>query len=178
MNLEQSALDEGFLHARVIPAAQVPFEPSFRVYCEENLCGQYGVNYSCPPACGSCENMRQRVFGKDKALVVQSIWDIPDYTNKEDVRQAKYMHNAAMLHLMEQMRMRDQSCIMAGASGCNLCTPCAMGKGEPCRFPDKRYSCLSAYCVFVKELADKCDMEYNCGPGKVAFFGMILFDEV
>lgn len=151
MNYEQIALDEGFLHARVIPAAQVPFEEGFRVYCEENLCGQYGVNYSCPPTCGSFQQMKDRVQSKTHALVVQSVWNIPDYTDKEDVRQAKYMHNTAMLRLVEQMRGAGRSCIMAGASGCSLCTPCAMGKGEPCRFPDKRYSCLSAYCVFVKE---------------------------
>lgn len=176
MDYIRSALDEGFLHASLIPAAQVPFEESFRVYCEENLCGQYGVNYSCPPTCGSCREMADRVRGKANALVVQSIWDIPDYNDKEDVRQAKYMHNTAMLRLVEQMRGEGKDCLMAGASGCSLCTPCAMKTGQPCRFPDLRYSCLSAYCVFVKELADKCGMEYNCGPGKVAFFGMILFD--
>lgn len=176
MNYEQAAMDEGFLHARVIPTEAVPFAPEFRAYCEENLCGQYEANYACPPACGSCQDMADRVHSKSSALVVQSIWDIPDYTNKEDIREAKYMHNTAMLRLMDQFRERDPGCIMAGASGCSLCSPCAMKKGEPCRFPDKRYSCLSAYCVFVKELTDKCGMEYNCGPGKVAFFGMILFD--
>ena len=40
---------------------------------------------------------------------------------------------------------------MIGASGCSLCTPCALAEGLPCRFPDLRYSCMSAYCIFVKE---------------------------
>lgn len=176
MDLIPAALDEGFLRAAIIPTQDIPFEKEFRIYCQENLCGQYGVNYACPPACGTFEQMRQSVLSRKNALVVQSIWDIPDYNDKEDVRQAKFMHNSAMLRLVEQMRQEGQTCIMAGASGCSLCSPCAMGQGEPCRFPEKRYSCLSAYCVFVKELADRCGMDYNCGPGKVAFFGMILFD--
>lgn len=175
MDYIQAALKEGLLHASLIPTGDVPFEEGFRVYCEENLCGQYGVNYSCPPACGSFAQMRARVLSKTWALVVQSVWDIPDYTDKEAIRQAKFMHNSAMRRVITQMKAAGESCIMAGASGCTLCTPCAMGRGEPCQFPDQRYSCLSAYCVFVKELADRCGMEYNCGAGKVAFFGMILF---
>lgn len=176
MDYTQAALDEGFLHACVIDTALVPFEPAFRVYCEENLCGQYGVNHSCPPACGTCRQMEDKVRAKKKALVVQTIWDMPDYNDRDDVRQAKFMHNSAMLRLMEQIREEDPGCFMAGASGCSLCSPCALSRGEPCRLPEKQYSCLSAYCVFVSELAGRCGMEYHCGPGKVAFFGMILFD--
>lgn len=175
MDYTQMALDEGFLHAAVIDARQVPFEEEFRVYCQENLCGQYGVNYSCPPTCGTFAQMRQRIWDKSQALVVQSIWDIPDYEDKEAIRQAKLMHNTAMLRMKEQMKAQGLSVLMAGASGCSLCKPCAMGQGEPCRFPEQQYSCLSAYCVFVKELADLCGMEYNCGPGKVAFYGMLLY---
>lgn len=175
MDFEQWALEEGFLHAYTVSTGEVPFEERFRMFCEENLCGQYGANFSCPPDCGTTAEMRQRVLAKEKALVVQTIWDIPDLSNKEDIRQTKFMHNSAMLHLMERMRGAGLDCTMAGASGCSLCTPCGMKKGEPCRFPDKRYSCLSAYCVFVKKLADRCGMEYDCGPGKVAFFGMIMY---
>ena len=42
------AVEEGFAAAAVIDTDKIPFDPSFRPYCEENLCGQYGVNYACP----------------------------------------------------------------------------------------------------------------------------------
>lgn len=35
---------------------------------------------------------------------------------------------------------------------------------------------MSAYCVFVKKLADVSGMEYDCGDGLIAFFGMYVFD--
>jgi hypothetical protein len=38
-----------------------------------------------------------------------------------------------------------------------------------------RYSCLSAYCVYVKKLADACGMEYACKDGRLAFFGLYAF---
>ena len=63
-----------------------------------------------------------------------------------------------------------------GASGCALCSPCALKEGKPCAFPDLRYSCMSAYCIFVRKLAERCGMEYDCGEGLLAFFGMYVFD--
>ncbi|MDD6188470.1 MAG: DUF2284 domain-containing protein, partial [Clostridiales bacterium] len=66
--------------------------------------------------------------------------------------------------------------LIVGASGCSLCSPCAITKGEPCKFPDFKYSCMSAYCIFVKKLADSCGMEYDPGAGCTAFFGMYVFD--
>lgn len=63
-----------------------------------------------------------------------------------------------------------------GASGCALCETCAIVEHEPCRYPDLYYSCMSAYCIFVRRLAEQCGMEYDCGPGLLAFFGMYVFD--
>ena len=55
------AIKEGFADAAIIDTADIVFNASFRPYCEENLCGQYGANYSCPPDCGAPEEMRQWV---------------------------------------------------------------------------------------------------------------------
>lgn len=47
------ALKEGFSDAALVDTDDIVFDASFRSYCEENLCGQYGANYSCPPSCGT-----------------------------------------------------------------------------------------------------------------------------
>lgn len=170
------AVEEGFAAAAVIPTSDIVFDPSFRPYCQENLCGQYGVNYSCPPDCGSPEEMKQRVLAHKKALVLQSIWEISDYSDAAAVKEAKSAHNQAAIRLMKQARANGTDGFLVGASGCALCKPCALASGEPCRFPDLMYSCMSAYCIFVKKLADRCGLEYDCGPGQLAFFGMYVFD--
>ena len=36
----QLALEEGFAAAAIVDTTQIVFDPSFRPYCEENLCGQ------------------------------------------------------------------------------------------------------------------------------------------
>lgn len=170
------AFEEGFAAAAIVDTGEIAFDPSFRPYCEENLCGQYGVNYSCPPDCGSPEEMRSRIQSHKKALVLQTIWEIPDLSDAAAIKQAKKSHNAAQIRLAKRFRSEGCPGFSVGASGCALCIPCAKAQGEPCRFPDDRYSCMSAYCIFVRKLTEKCGMEYNLPEGLLAFFGLYVFD--
>ena len=134
------------------------------------------MNYACPPDCGSPEQMKQKVLAHKKALVLQTIWQVADFSDTPAIKQGKASHNAAALRLMKSLRQQGCDGFLVGASGCALCSPCAKRSGEPCRFPELQYSCMSAYCVFVKKLADACGMEYDCGDGLIAFFGMYVFD--
>lgn len=170
------AVEAGFSAAAVVDTDKIVFDPTFRTYCAENLCGMYGVNYACPPDCGTVEEMRQRILSHKKALVLQTIWEISDYTDMPAIKKAKGSHNRAQLELVKKFRGDGVDGLIVGVSGCSLCAPCALSKGEPCRFPDYKFSCMSAYCVFVKKLADACGMEYDCGDGLLAFFGMYVFD--
>ncbi len=170
------AHEEGFSAAEVIDTALIQFNPAFRPYCEENLCGQYNANYSCPPTCGTPEQMEQKVRSHKKALVLQTIHEVSDYSDKPLIKKTKGIHNAAELSLLKKVRNAGCDGFLIGASGCALCTPCAIQEGKPCRFPDLSYSCLSAYCINAKALADSCSMEYDCGPGLLAFFGAFIFD--
>ena len=170
------ALAENFAGAVVVDTKDIVFDPIFRPCCEENLCGQYGVNYTCPPDCGSPEEMERRIRTHKKALVLQTIWEIPDMSDTAATKPAKKAHNAAQLRLAKKFREGGVPGFLVGASGCALCSPCAKKSGESCRFPELQYSCMSAYCVFVKKLADACGMEYDCGDGLIAFFGMYVFD--
>lgn len=171
----QLALNEGFCAASVIPMDKVVFDQSFLRYCEDNLCGGYGANYSCPPDCGSPTEMESRLKHFRNALVVQTKWPITDYTDTTAIRAAKVSHNQGMMRIIEALNQEGHSGIMAGSSSCTLCSRCAILDQEPCKIPDKRFSCLSAYCIFVKQLAEDCGMEYFCTDGGIALFGLYAF---
>lgn len=164
----------GFASAAVIDTEDIVFIPAFRPLCEENLCGKYGVNYACPPACGTVEEVAARVRSYRRALVLQTMWDIDDPMDVAQTKPAKTAHNRMALELKDRI---GGDGLVAGAGGCDLCRECALVHGEPCRFPDRKFSCMSAYCVFVQDLAQRCGMEYDCGPGVVGFFGMYCFDK-
>ena len=174
--LVQYAFEEGFSDAAVVETAQIPVDPMFRPFCAENLCGKYAVNYSCPPDCGTPEQMHQRLLSRRRALVLQSVWEISDLTDNKAIRSAKGQHNAAAIRLAKRLRDEGVDGFIVGASGCALCDPCEIVHGRPCAHPDLQYSCMSAYCVFVRELTEKCGIDYDCGTGLLTFFGMYVCD--
>ncbi len=170
------ALSEGFNSAEVIDTDKIVFNAAFRPYCEENLCGQYGANHSCPPDCGTPDEMRQKALAHKKALVFQSKWEISDFSQSDRIKEIRELHNAAMFRTIAKMRAEGHRGFMIGASGCTLCKPCKRADGEPCAHPDMMYSCMSAYCIHVKELADACGMDYDYKDGILPFFGMYIYD--
>ena len=88
------ALAEGVSAAEMTDTKDIVFDPMFRPFCAENLCGQYGVNYCCPPDCGTPEEMKQRILAHKRALVLQTIWEIPDISDNGLIKPAKKGHNA------------------------------------------------------------------------------------
>ena len=120
--------------------------------------------------------MKQKILSHKHAVVLQTKWNISDYTDKNAIKHAKGEHNDASIRLAKQMRADGYDGFIVGASGCALCAPCAMTENKPCRFPDFAFSCMSAYCIFVRLLAEHCGMEYSCADGRLAFFGMYVFD--
>ena len=99
MNL---ALKLGFADAAIINTKDLVFVPNFRTLCEENLCGKYGVNYACPPDCGTVEQMREKVLRWRQALVLQTMWDIEDPMDEAQTKPAKGRHNKLTRQLIDR----------------------------------------------------------------------------
>jgi len=164
----------GFSAAMMLPQ-EIPVDGKYRKFCEDNLCGKYNANYACPPACGSVEALHEKLLAEEMVLVVQSVWEIQGYEDKPAMEKAKRAHNTAILHLMEQLQDMGITGFCAGYNGCPLCDPCKQTEGKPCSFPQKRISCMSAYCIDVGLLAQKCGMSFAWSSDKLHLFGMIAF---
>lgn len=167
------AAELGFANAVVVKTGDIPFNPAFRVCCEDNSCGKYGVNWSCPPDCGTTDQMREKILSRPYALVLQTTWDI-DSDDGPAIKRCKGQHNKQTRELMARLADRTSG-FMVGASGCSLCEVCSLVEGKACRFPEKMASCMSAYCIYVQQLAEGNGMEYDSGPGLVNFFSMYVF---
>lgn len=168
------AEEMGFRSA-FVDTADVVQDPSFRKFCEDNLCGKYNANYSCPPDCGTVEEVQQRLKTGKRALVLQTLWEIGGYENRQAVTNAKKAHNAAVLRLTELLREEGINGFCLGYGGCPLCNPCKRLENLPCPHQDKKISCLSAYCVDVAKLAGKCGLEFAWSPERLFLFGMFTF---
>lgn len=172
--LLELAKEMGF-SAALIPMEKIVVDAKFRSLCEENLCGNYDANYACPPDCGSVSSVRQRLMAEDRALVLETVWEIGSYENTEGILDARKAHNAAILRLSEKLRQAGFHGFYLGYGGCPLCSPCKRSQNLPCAYPERKISCLSAYCVDVAKLAEECGMEFAWTPEKLHLFGMFAF---
>ena len=55
----------GFTDAALMPVRELVIVPEYRVFCEENLCGNYNVLPACPPASGTVEEGLYRSSGAE-----------------------------------------------------------------------------------------------------------------
>lgn len=173
-NWTARAAELGFSAAAWVDTKDIPFEPAFLQCCEENLCGKYGANYACPPACGTPYEMIARIRAGSRALVLQTLWEIDNPMDGTKTKPAKREHNRMERALLAEMQEAHPETFMVGSSCCDLCPRCAMVDGKPCLIPEKKFSCMSAYCVFVRKLAELYGMDYDCGRGLIAFFGLCV----
>ena len=171
------ALEAGADNAAVIPAERIVTDELFRKLCEDNVCGNYGKCWMCPPDAGEIHELMARVKSFRYALVYQSIGQLEDSYDFEGMAEAGARHGRLV------MQVRDATAAMGfprlmnlGAGGCPVCAVCAKKTGEPCRFPDKALSSLETCGINVSELAKAAGMKYINGQNTVTYFGAALFD--
>ena len=100
---------------------------------------------------------------------------IEDFRDRAAILQAKKQHNRASLALADALRAAGIPGLLAGGGNCDLCDRCARQDGLPCVMPDRMFSCLSAYCVHVRDLAEAAGLEFASQPGKMSLFGLYAF---
>ena len=175
--LKKMVLDAGFSGAAVVDADQIQFAEVFRSCCEDNLCGNYGANHSCPPLCGTFAEMVEKTRPYHKALLMRSSWEADNVMDENELKPMKKMHSAMTRELIGRIREILPQGLGMAAGGCPICTPCAAVEGKPCRFPDAMISCMSAYCINVAQLAKSAGLEFFGEGHTVYFFSLYLYNE-
>ena len=93
----------GFTDAALMPVRELVIVPEYRVFCEENLCGNYNVLPACPPASGTVEEMTARVRQYETALVLMIEHTPKDYTDRQEQKAAKRHQNELTEQLIGRM---------------------------------------------------------------------------
>ena len=148
----------GFTDAALLPVRELAVVPEYRVFCEENLCGNYNVLPVCPPMSGTVGEMTAAMRKYQTALVLTIVTMPNDYTDKAEQRASKKHQNLLTERLMETMRADGIDDLLM------------MGAG-----PWKNASCMSAYCVDAQKMADAVHMKCWENDGKIRYFSLILF---
>ncbi len=171
------AEEAGIDKAVIVDADDLVFTYDFRKYCEMNNCGNYGKNYGCPPDCGTPEEMEKKARRYRKALVLQTIQPVKDITDGQETGPLKKKHNEVVRAFMDQLAALGIGGMPIMAGPCSACKTCAKTEGQPCRFPERMASCLSAYGINVAKLCETCQIPWDYGAHKVAFFAIYMMEE-
>ena len=99
-NMISEALALGFSGAAIIGTDELVYVPECRKYCEENLCGNYGKLPVCPPACGTSDQMHERLLMYKNCLVLQSEF-LPQEKTMEEFISGKRLHNELTEKLLD-----------------------------------------------------------------------------
>lgn len=153
MNLIEEAKALGFSDAAVISTDQLVFVPEYRVFCEDNLCGNYDKNPACPPQSGTVEEMKEHALKYEKTLILQTMQD-----GLMDYKKAKLAHNKLAEQLAEKMKEEGITDLLIMSAG-----------------PYKHNSCMSAYCVDAQKMADAAGMLCWTSDGMIRYFSQVLF---
>lgn len=145
MDFTEEAKVLGFSDAAVMDTDNLVFMPEYRVFCEENACGNYDKNPACPPESGTVEEMKARALKYEKTLVLQTTQD-----SLMDYKKAKLFHNKLTEKLSEKMKEAGKTDILIMSAG-----------------PYKHNSCMSAYCVNAQKMADAVNMLCWTDDGKI-----------
>lgn len=167
------ARDAGFESSALLDAQALAFMPEVRDMCSADRCHQYGKNWVCPPACGSIDECAARAAQFAKGLLVQTVGDIEDSFDIENMMAIAAQHKERFIALRDQLLPLYPDLLAMGAGGCDFCERCTY-PDAPCRYPDKAIPSMEAYGLMVNAVCTQSGLAYNYGPGKLAYSSCYL----
>ena len=165
----------GFTAWGELDVATLEFKPEVRDMCEANTCGQWNRTWACPPACGSLEEMRDRVKGFHRGLLVQTVGQMEDSFDFETMQETSEAHKKYFDAIWDRL-LPDYPGLMAmGTGGCTKCAKCAY-PDAPCRFPEKLCASMEGCGLVVNEVCSANGLKYNHGPDTICYTGCFLLE--
>lgn len=180
LNMEQAkliaiALECGFTHACELNVAALEFLPDVREMCSADLCRSYNRNWSCPPACGTLEEIAKTASSYNCGILVQSTATLEDDFDIETMQETEALQKKRFLKFTKKVRELYPNCLPMASGACTFCLECTY-PDAPCRFPDKMMPSMEAYGLFVSKVCEQSGMKYYYGPKTITFTSCILID--
>lgn len=170
------AKDCGFTHAGPLDVSTLEFLPAVRDMCASDRCQSYNKSWACPPACGTLEEMRDKVKAYKRGLLVQTVGVLEDNMDWETMEKTAKEQAEHFERLLEVLEKKYPNLLAMGTGTCTRCKPCAYTEGKPCRFPDKLVYSMEACGLFVSKVCADNGLKYNYGPNTVSYTACFLLE--
>lgn len=174
--LEKLALDSGFTHAVPLDTTTISLKQEVRDMCK-NGCQQYARRWSCPPGCGSLNELREMICHYKKGILVQTVTELEDEFDWDGMIKAQNRHQEHFHLFLEKLRAFNPEFLPLGTGCCMICKTCSY-PDAPCRFPQKRISSMEACGMVASEVCRQNHLKYYYGPNTIAYVACVLVKEI
>lgn len=169
------AEEVGFSHAAPLNTAALSFLPEVRDMCAADKCHSYGRSWTCPPHCGTLEEMARRAKGFSGGILVQSTAALEDDFDVETMMDTEKIHKERFFNFVEAVRAREEHILPMAAGACTICAQCTC-PDAPCRFPDKAIPSMEACGLVVSQVCEGSGLPYYYGPLTLTYTSCVLAD--
>jgi len=168
----------GASNAVQVPTEKLVFQPETRVLCEQNTCGRFGANYTCPPFVGEVEGLIAKTKEFNAAVIWQNIYKLEDSYDFDGMMAGQMKHNNMTMEVAQKACLKHgrDNVLILSAGGCTICKECAAMRQTPCLYPDDALSSLEAYGMNVIESCLAIGMKYINGVNTVTYFSGAFFN--
>ncbi|MDR0791029.1 MAG: DUF2284 domain-containing protein [Methanomassiliicoccaceae archaeon] len=156
--------------------APLPIDIMVLRYCEDDACGKYNKNWTCPPAVGAFEDCKKRIEKYSRMLIFRSEYKLNEWYDAERIEETIRMHQANVRRVRELIPDDIGDHLVLSGGGCVYCKECSFVTGEQCRHPDIAIPPIESYGIDWFRFAKKHNIKYGSPEGEMYYFGMILFD--
>ena len=174
--LEKLALDRGFTQADPLDTTTLSLKQEVRDMCK-NGCQQYARRWSCPPGCGSLNELREMICHYKKGILVQTVTELEDEFDWDGMIKAQNRHQEHFHLFLEKLCAFNPEFLPLGTGCCMICKTCSY-PDAPCRFPQKRISSMEACGMVASEVCRQNHLKYYYGPNTIAYVACVLVKEI
>lgn len=162
---------------KIADVSDIKIYPIYRDICQQNSCGAYGKNHTCPPLIGSLEDCEKRLRKFQKGIIFSAAYPLEDSFDVEGMEVASKDFERLTREVFAIAKSVSDDFLMLSAGGCKFCPRCAAADGLPCRSPENAISSLEGYGMQVSELAGSLGMKYISGANTVTYFGGVFMTD-
>ena len=156
------------------PRSTLSSVKKFRTKCAENVCGSYGVSWTCPPAVGTPAECINRLKGFDKAVIMTKMFtDIADVRDIETMERLSKENQGACRSVKHMLEEEGYEALALSGGPCRFCTKCSYP--DPCRFPGEQVSSVSGYGIDMGKYLKSNGIDFEFSDNEVTLYAIVLF---
>lgn len=165
----------GFEHVGLLNMDCLEFNPAVRDMCAADRCHAYNRCWTCPPGCGTLEEIAAQAAAYHRGILVQSTGEMEDDFDIETMMDTEKLQKERFLKFVTAVRERYPDCLPMAAGACTICKECTY-PDAPCRFPKKAIPSMEAYGLVVSQVCEGSDLPYYYGPKTMTYTSCVLID--